>query len=225
MYRAEPTAKDDSGQKLAGNEPWRSNKSLGSLLCTEKDIARRRILAHAAFSKFKKVWLTGKKISLDRKLRLYDAQVVSVLLYNCNSWSPYKSTLEKIETLHRRHLRTILNIKGWPNGQISNKTLYKRCSVEKLSDRIERQRWNMFGHILRCSENTPAQLALFFAVESEENELFRGRWGRPRLNLFNVLVSDLGKRNLSIDTVDELYEIRDFAECRRCWSNLYGYRL
>ena len=75
VYRAEPTAKDDSGQKLAGNEPCRSSKSLGSLLCTEKDIARRRTLAHAAFSIFKKVWLTGKKISLDRKLGLY----------NCNS--------------------------------------------------------------------------------------------------------------------------------------------
>ena len=83
----------------------------------------------------------------------------------------------------------------------------------------------MFGHILRCSENTPAQLALFFAVESEEDGLFRGRWGRPRFNLFNVLMSDIGKRNLSIDTVDQLYEIRDIAECKRCWSNLYGYRL
>ena len=72
----------------------------------------------------------------------------------------------------------------------------------------------MFGHILRCSENTPAQLALFFAVESEENELFRGRWGRPRLNLFNVLVSDLGKRNLSIDSVDELYETMRFGILR-----------
>ena len=36
VYRAEPTAKDDSRQKLAGNDPWRSNKRLGSLLCTEK---------------------------------------------------------------------------------------------------------------------------------------------------------------------------------------------
>ena len=83
----------------------------------------------------------------------------------------------------------------------------------------------MFGHILRCSENIPAQLALFFAVKSEENNLFNGRWGRPRLNLFNSLVSDLGESNLSNDTVDELYEIRDIAECKRCWSNLYGYRL
>ena len=56
--------------------------TLGSLLCTEKDIQRRRILADMDFEKFEKVWLNGKKISLERKLRLYDAQVTSVLLNN-----------------------------------------------------------------------------------------------------------------------------------------------
>ena len=142
----------------------RSNKTLGSLLCTEKDISRRRVLAQAAFDEYKKVWITGKKISLNRKLKLYDAQVVSVLLYNSNSWSPTKTTMEKIDTLHRHHLRTILNIRGWPHGQISNKALYSRCNVAKLSERKAYQRWKMFGHILRSDENTPAQLALFFAV-------------------------------------------------------------
>ena len=222
VYLAKQTDKDSNGQPIVNNEPWRSSKSLGSLLCTEKDIMRRRILADAAFKKFTKVWITGKKISLDRKLRLYDAQVVSVLLYNSNSWSPTKATLEKIDTLHRRHLRAILNIK-WPKGQISNAALYKRCNVDKLSERIANQRWKMFGHILRSSENTPAQLALLFAVESDN--MFVGRLGRPRMNLFSVLKRDLNDRNLSINDVHELNEVKDIAKCQKCWSNLYGHRL
>ena len=52
----------------------------------------------------------------------------------------------------------------------------------------------MFGHILRSDENTPAQLALLFAVNA--NTLFEGRLGRPRMNLFSVLVNDLNVRNL-----------------------------
>ena len=107
-------------------------------------LIKKRMLTQAVFEKYKKVWLTGKKISLDRKLRLYDAQVLSVLLYNANSWSPTKATMEKIDTLHRRHLRTILNIKGWPNGQISNITLYSRCNVTKLSERIHHKRYLFF---------------------------------------------------------------------------------
>ena len=186
-------------------------------------MTRRMILAESAFKKYQKVWLTGKKISLDRKVRLYDAQVVSVLLYNSNSWSPTKATLNKLDTMHRRHLRAILNIKGWPHGQISNKTLYKRCPVEKLSERVEKQRWNMFGHILRSDENTPAQLALSFAVDS--NESLIGRLGRPRMNIFSVLVNDLKERNLCMNNLSELNEIKDIAKCNKCWANLYGYRL
>lgn len=222
VYIAKQSDRDQNNQPLANNEPWRSNKSLGSLLCTEKDVTRRIMLANVAFNKFGKIWLTGKKISLQRKLRLYDAQVVSVLLYNSNSWGPTKAVLNKIDVTHRRHLRKILNI-TWPKGQISNKALYKRCDIEKLSDRVAKQRWNMFGHILRSNENTPAQLALTFAIES--NNIFVGRLGRPRMNLFSVLVNDLKYRNLSMNNFEELNEIKDIAKCNKCWSNLYEYRL
>ena len=49
VYLAQQNDKDLNGQPLANNEPWRSSKTLGSLLCTEKDITRRRILAESAF--------------------------------------------------------------------------------------------------------------------------------------------------------------------------------
>ena len=38
-----------------------------------------------AFTKFEKVWFSGKKISLSMKLKLYGAHVISVMLYNTRS--------------------------------------------------------------------------------------------------------------------------------------------
>jgi hypothetical protein len=65
-------------------------------------------------------------------------------------------------------------------------------------------------------ENTPAQTALSFAVESDN--LFIGRFGRPRMNLLSVLRSDFSIRNLS--------KITDIAARNRCWENLFeGYSL
>ena len=61
---------------------------------------------------------------------------------------------------------------------ISNNTLYRRCNVAKLSDRVSEYRWRMLGHILRSDENTAAQLALTFAVETDKRLI--GRIGRPR---------------------------------------------
>ena len=124
---------DNDDKLLAGNESWCSSKILGSLLCTETDIAARCISGNIAFNNFKNVWCTNRKISLHKKLRVYEAQVVSVILYNCCSWSPTKKALEKLDICHRKHLRNILNIK-WPQGVISNKNLYERCNSTPLSD-------------------------------------------------------------------------------------------
>ena len=100
------------GAKIAGNEPWRSTKLLGSLLCSTKDILHRIQLGNVAFANFRKVWLQGRKISLKRKLLIYEAQVVSVLMYGSYSWAAPKHILEKLNICHRRHLRSILNVRS-----------------------------------------------------------------------------------------------------------------
>ena len=136
FYLAEPKPtkkrKVVIGQVYRGDEPWRTNKTLlGSLMCSVKDIKNRIFLGHVAFSKFDKIWLTGSKISVDRKIRIYEAQVVSILLYNCNSWAAPQTSLEELDVIHRRHLRRILNIR-WPTGV---KSLIMRCMLDAMSHR------------------------------------------------------------------------------------------
>ena len=160
FYLAGKDDLDDDGVALRGNEPWRVSKSLGSLLCSTADIDRRIGLAHGAFRTYSKLWLQGSKIPLKRKLTVYDAQVVSVLLYNCSSWSAPQNVMAKLDVCHRKHLRRILNI-YWPKGVISNKELYRRCQVTPITERVRKARWTLFGHnILRMNKNCPASLAL-----------------------------------------------------------------
>ena len=90
-----------------------------------KDIKNRIFLGNVAFSKFQKVWMKSK-ISVQRKIKIYEAQVVSILLYNCNSWAAPLASLNELDIAHRKHLRRILNIR-WPTGVISNEALYARC--------------------------------------------------------------------------------------------------
>ena len=68
VYLAGKNETDSFGAKIAGNEPWRSTKLLGSLLCSTKDILHRIQLGNIAFANFRKIWLQGRKISLKRKL-------------------------------------------------------------------------------------------------------------------------------------------------------------
>ena len=184
IYLAKRGEKDDTGKLIAGSEAWRKSITLGSMLCSRADIQRRISLGYAAFNKYTKAW--SKKIPLNKRLVLYEALVVSILMYNSSCWAAPNTVLEKLDVVHRRHLRKILNYK-YP-GIISNKNLYKRCNTEPLSARVERSRWRMLGHVLRGPTKGPAYTSLVFAVNRLD---MPGRVGRPQSNLFSLIKRDL----------------------------------
>ena len=219
FYIAKKGELDGKGKPILGNEEWRVSKSLGSLLCSTADIKHRCQLGNFAFSRFKKVWLMGPKISLSKKLKVYEAQVTSVILYNCNSWATPKNILEKLDICQRKHLRQILKYR-WPTV-ITNKTLYKRCKCSPLSERVEKSRWNMLGHVLRMTENSPAYLSLTFATEQFIK--MKGRIGRHRANLFDIVKSDLARRNMSLTDMNDLYNLREIASDRNHWRKLFTF--
>ena len=103
-----------------GGEEWKKCKYLGTLLDTEEDIKRRKQLANAAFIQYKEI-LTSKKIELKVRLRLFNAYISSVFLYNSELWTLTKTQENKIDTFQRNLLRRLLNI-HWP-FTISNEKL------------------------------------------------------------------------------------------------------
>ena len=210
VHIAKASDRRPDGTLLRGKEEWRNTKLLGSLLCSTSDIQRRINLGNAAFSKYKKVWLQRKKISLARKIQIYEAQVVSVLMYNSSTWAAPKAIIEKLDACHRRHLRYILNYK-YPHI-ISNKNLYYRCNTTPLSERVNLSRWRMLGHVLRSPENTPANTSLSFVVNSRG--LLKSRVGRHQMNLFNIIKSDLCDRGINLNCLNDLQHLRTLAKNR-----------
>ena len=183
-----------------------------------EDIRRRCQLGNVAFASYDKCWLNGPKISLRTKLRLYDSLVVSVILYNCNSWAAPNDVLEKLDTTHRRHLRRILNV-YWPRGKIRNDELYKKClNTVKLSERVKKMRWTMLGHILRSNENTPAFVSLKFALSND----LTGRRGRHQSNLLSTVLKDLSERNFYLKTLSDLEALRALALNRMNWRSCFS---
>ncbi|KAL5255329.1 hypothetical protein ACHWQZ_G014669 [Mnemiopsis leidyi] len=216
VYLAGKNETDSFGVKISGNEPWRCTKLLGSLLCSTKDILHRIQLGNVAFANFSKIWLQGRKISLKRKLLIYEAQVVSVIMYGSCSWAAPKHILEKLNICHRHHLRSILNVR-WPHC-ISNKTLYKTCEVIPLTDRVDLARWTMLGHVLRLPENSPAAVALTYSVDGCQS---KPRLGRHQINLFNTIKTDLSNRGLNLENLNDMYMLRDIAKTRTKWKELF----
>ena len=213
VYLARSGERDETGNLIAGSELWRKSITLGSMLCSKEDIQRRISLGYAAFNKYKKAW--NKKIPLLKHLVLYEALVVSVMMYNSSCWAAPKSVLEKLDIAHRRHLRSILNY-SYPNI-ISNKNLYKRCNTEPLSVRVDRSRWRMLGHVLRGPVDGPAYTSLVFAVNTMQ---YPGRVGRPQSNLFSLIKRDLQDRDMFLNNIHDLIYLRNIAFDKANWRRL-----
>ena len=182
---------------------------------SKTDIQRRNSLGYAAFNKYKKAWNT--KISLKKRLVLYETLVVSVLMYNSSCRAAPKAALEKLDVVHRRHLRCILNY-NYPSI-ISNVNLYKGCETEPLSARVQRNRRKMLGHVvvLRGPVDGPAYTSLVFAINSLN---MKGRVGRPHSNLFSLIKHDLNERNLFLNNINDLNYLRNIAYDRESWRRM-----
>ena len=78
----------------------------------------------------------------------------------------------------------------------------------------------MLGHILRSSEQTPASLLLQYAVEGVK--IHKGRVGRLRLNLLNIIKEDLTAIHLQLSNSDQLKDLWTIvADCKR-WREPFG---
>ena len=143
--------------KRNGSNSWKKCKYLGSLLDTEHDISRRKILATTAYNQLKQIF-ESKKVQIPTKVRLLKSHIESIFLYNSELWTLTKKLENTINVFQRNLLRKVLNIK-WPN-KISNKQLYERMKIDEWSKTIRERRLSWYGHLLRLPDNTPAKTAL-----------------------------------------------------------------
>ena len=135
--------------------PGKKCKYLGSLLDTEHDISRRKILATTAYNQLKQIF-ESKKVQIPTKVRLLKSHIESIFLYNSELWTLTKKLENTINVFQRNLLRKVLNIK-WPN-KISKKQLYERMKIDEWSKTIKERRLSWYGHLLRLPDNTPAKI-------------------------------------------------------------------
>ena len=111
---------------------------------------------------------------------------VPVLLYNSGTWAVTKSAQERLDSFHRRQLRSLIGIR-WPQT-ISNNALHARCESQPISHTIKMLQWRIFGHVLRLSDSTPAvQTTVSYYTSTDLNGWRR----RPRTSLPGTLSADL----------------------------------
>jgi hypothetical protein len=93
------TINKDKTEKLSVSKSVKSGtekcKYLGSFLDTTKDIARRQQLSMVSYTKYCKM-LTSKRLPLYSRMRLFNAYVTSIFMYNSELWTLTKKLENEI---------------------------------------------------------------------------------------------------------------------------------
>ena len=109
------------------NHQQKKCKLLGTLLDTEEDLRRRKVLAIDAGSNLR-CFFENNKLTINLKLKLIDTYIEPIFLYNSETWALTKSKEESFNAFQRRIVRRYcFNIK-WPKS-LSNRDLYDRMEI------------------------------------------------------------------------------------------------
>ena len=74
------------------------------------EVGQRIAMASRAFGALRKAVFLDKDLKLKTKKVIYQACVLSVLLYGAECWTPLRKHLKRINSFHHKCIRTILGI-------------------------------------------------------------------------------------------------------------------
>ena len=100
------------GNQLTNSEDFTylgSNLSFSGDLTNE--IQRRIDIASSAFGRLSKRVLGNQDLEIRTKVAVYDAVVISTILYGCETWVPYRRHIRLLESFHIRRLQLILGLR------------------------------------------------------------------------------------------------------------------
>ena len=184
---------------------------LGSIIDKEggtaAEIKARIGKAQGAFISLSKLWRT-KDISLGTKLRIFNSNVKSVLLYGCETWNASSSCIKRIQVFINKCLRRLLRIR-WTD-RIRNEEVWRRTRQTPIGDEIGRRRWKWIGHTLRKPVNNITRKALDWNPQGKRSR------GRPRGTWRRVRESDVLRSGQTWNDVKKL------AQDREKWKEFVG---
>ena len=163
---------------------WRDCKLLGSLIDTQNDIRRRKVLAINAANKLKHMFL-NKDVIINVKTKLFKSYIAPIFLYNSELRTLANNMQHKVDSFQRRIIRTfVLNVR-WPT-KVKNEEIFTKSKLEPWSIIARKRCLKWFGKVSRMDPSTYAHSALHYALE----ELRRPR-RRPPKTWLSILKQQL----------------------------------
>ncbi|KAL8568560.1 hypothetical protein ACOMHN_058497 [Nucella lapillus] len=124
--------------------------TISSSLSLDIELNSRIGKASAAMARLsKRVW-ENSKLTIKTKTQVYQACVLSTLLYGSESWTLYTHQERMLNTFHLRYLRGILGI-SWQD-RVPNKDVLARAGTHSMFALLTKRRFRWLGHVSRMQD-------------------------------------------------------------------------
>ena len=150
-----------------------------------------------------------RHITRETKLRVYNASVISVLLYGSESWPLNNTLAARLDGFDSRALRRIEGI-TW-SQHITNQALREQTQQPPASRLAAMRRVRWYGHVIRLPAEHPTNTILAF---NPQHAGWRRPRGAPRTRWLDVITQDLNACNVTLAQAQHL------AHDRPRWRDL-----
>ena len=146
------------GQKLQAVDKF---TYLGSTLTREAnadtEINNRVAKASAAFGRLRENVWERRGLSINTKLKVYRAVVLTTLLYASETWTVYSRHAKQLNSFHMNCLRRILRVK-WQD-KVADTEILERTGLTTIHTLLQRNQIRWTGHVIRMENvRIPKQL-------------------------------------------------------------------
>ena len=134
---------------------------LGSTLTrtatADTEVASRISKASSAFGRLKDSVWERRGISLQTKIKVYRAVVLTTLLYGSETWTVYRRHERQLHQLHLRCLRRLLHIR-WQD-KVPDTEVLQRAKLPSIFTMLRKSQIRWAGHVSRMPDSRiPKQL-------------------------------------------------------------------
>ena len=160
------------------------------------DVEKRIAQASRAFGALRKSVLLDSDLNISTKCKVYQACVLSVLLYGSECWTLLKKNLRKLDSFHNRCVRTIMGISNkqqWSERITSLEIRQRWGDPETAEMKVMKRRLEWLGHLARMPDHRIPKICLFSWLSQPRPR------GGPRLRWRDVIRKDLKVIGVSED--------------------------
>jgi hypothetical protein len=176
---------------------------LGSVISVnggaDEDVRNRTRLASVAFSSLRRVW-SSSRLSLRLKMKIFNSNVKSVLLYGCESWRVTQNLNNHLQVFINRCLRSICGI-YYPDI-ISNTALHARTRQGLIAEEIGKRKWGWIGHTLRKEPSDISRQALTWKPPG------RRAPGRPAITWQSTVRKEAAQQGKTIEELAAVAQVK-----------------